>query len=135
MPVFVKAILMWCVLLVLMFGNGMLRVLVLQPKLGESFARQVASLAGIVIILAMARLLVRRLAHPGRGTLLVIGLLWLGLTLSFELLFGHYVSGLTWEALAAEYDLLEGRLWPLVLSTTLIAPWFWGAVHDFRERP
>ena len=83
----------------------------------------------------MARLLVRRLAHPGRGTLLVIGLLWLGLTLSFELLFGHYVSGLTWEALAAEYDLLEGRLWPLVLSTTLIAPWFWSAVHDFRERP
>jgi hypothetical protein len=134
LPVLVKATLMWVVLLVVMVGNGILRVSVLEPRLGESAARQVASLLGIVVILAMAGLFVRQLGHPRRGQLLEIGVLWLFFTLGFEFLFGRYVSGLSWEALLADYDLTRGRLWPLVLTTILIAPLFWGAVHDLRRR-
>jgi len=45
-------------------------------------------------------------------TLLGVGLLWLALTVSFELLFGRYVAGARWKALLADNDLLRGRLWP-----------------------
>jgi hypothetical protein len=130
MSVLAKAILMWLLLLVVMMGNGVLRVLVLQPRLGESLARQGACLSGIVLILVMTGLFMRRLGPFSRGELLKIGALWLVLTVAFEFLFGRFVTGASWEALLAEYDLTRGRLWPLVLSTTLIAPWLWSVVRD-----
>ena len=126
MPLAAKALGMWLVLLAVMMGNGFLRVLVLQPRLGEDAARQAASLLGMGLILAASAVFVRRLGEPGSAALLVIGVLWLVLTLAFEFLFGHYVSGASWEALLAEYDLQRGRLWPLVLLTTLLAPWLAG---------
>ena len=43
--------------------------------------------------------------------------------MAFELLFGRYVSGASWESLLADYDLRRGRLWSLVLVTILFAPW------------
>jgi hypothetical protein len=55
-----------------------------------------------------------------------VGLFWLVLTVTFEFLFGRYVAGASWEALLADYDVLRGRLWPLVLLTTLLAPSLWG---------
>ena len=45
----VRSLAMWLVLLLAMMGNGTLRVLVLQPWLGEDLARQVASVSGIAI--------------------------------------------------------------------------------------
>ena len=52
----------------------------------------------------------------------MIGAMWLGLTLAFEFLVGHYVFHTSWNELLADYNLLNGRLWLLVLATTLIAP-------------
>ena len=119
----VRSLLMWLVLLLAMMGNGMLRVLVLQPRLGEDLARQVASVSGIVILLALAVPFVGWIGDVGSRALFGIGALWLALTVAFELLFGRYVSGASWESLLADYDLRRGRLWSLVLVTVLFAPW------------
>jgi hypothetical protein len=118
----------WVVLAVVMFANGTFRVLVLQPRLGEGLARQVATLSGIAIVLAVAFLFVRRLSDPGPGDLLKVGLLWLVLTLAFEFGMG-LVSGASWETMLADYDLTRGRLWPLALVAILVAPWLWGTVE------
>jgi hypothetical protein len=37
-----------------MMGNGIFRVLVLQPRLGEGVARQLACLTGMAVILALS---------------------------------------------------------------------------------
>jgi hypothetical protein len=121
----VRATALWLVLLAAMFGNGMLRVTALQPRLGEDRARQVACVTGIAIVLALARFLVPRLGRRTHGELLGAGALWLALTLAFEFGFGR-LSGHSWEALFADYDLLRGRLWPLVLAATFAAPWLFG---------
>jgi hypothetical protein len=131
MSVLTKGIWTWLLLLlVVMMGNGVLRVLVLQPRLGEALARQWACLSGILVIFVMTGLFVQRLGPFSRRELLQIGALWVVLTVAFEFLFGRFVSGASWEALLAEYDLTRGRLWPLVLFTTLIAPLLWGVVRD-----
>ena len=104
-------------------GNGTLRVLVLQPWLGEDLARQVASVSGIAILLALAVPFVVWVGDVGSRALFGIGALWLALTVAFELLFGRYVSGASWESLLADYDLRRGRLWSLLLVTILFAPW------------
>jgi threonine/homoserine efflux transporter RhtA len=118
-----KAMAMWLVLLVAMFVNGTVRVLVLQPRLGEHLARQLAVLTGILIILGLTLPFVRSLHRPTARQLLGVGLLWLALTVAFEFSFGRYVLGTSWEVLLADYDLLRGRLWPLALLVTATAPW------------
>lgn len=45
---------------------------------------------------------------------LVIGIGWLLCAIAFEFGFGHYVDGLSWSRLLADYDLTRGRLLLLV---------------------
>ncbi len=53
---------------------------------------------------------------------LSVGALWLALTLTFELVVGHYGFGKAWSELLADYDLRHGRIWLAVLAVTLLAP-------------
>ena len=128
MSLLAKSLVMWLAILMAMMCNGFFRGLVLQPRLGEHVARQVASVLGVCIILAVTAPFVRRLGNRSSAELLGVGILWLVLTVAFEFLFGHYVSGATLETQLADYNLLRGRLWPLVLLTTLLAPWLWSLV-------
>ena len=121
-----KAIAAWLVLLAAMIANGVLRAAVLAPGLGEHRARQVSSLLAVCIVVSLAGIFVRRLPDPRPAALLRIGLLWGALTVAFELGFGRVVSGLSLEEMAADYDLAAGRLWPLVLAATVLAPAWWG---------
>jgi hypothetical protein len=128
-PLLTRSLGMWFVLLVAMMANGAFRVGVLQPRFGEGLARQLACLSGIGIILALTTLFVRRLRGTRSAQLWAIGAFWLGLTVAFEFGFGRYVSGESWQALFADYQIGRGRLWPLVLLTTLTAPWLLGHAH------
>lgn len=121
-----RALAAWLVLLVAMTANGFVRALVLQPRMGEPLARQVASILGVCIVLAVAGAFVRRLPDPASAPLVRIGLLWGLLTVAFEFGLGRYVSGLRWAEMLADYDLAAGRLWPLVLLATVAAPPLWG---------
>jgi hypothetical protein len=62
-----------------------------------------------------------------------IGLLWLALTLAFELLAGHYVFDAPWSRLLADYNLLRGRIWILVLITTFAAPVIAARAHGLAR--
>jgi hypothetical protein len=121
-----KAILAWLLLFAVMFANGAVRVVVLQPQLGEDRARQAASLSGLALVLIVSWLFVRVSPEASTAQLWWVGVAWLVATVAFELLFGHFVSGLSWQALLADYDILRGRLWSLILIGVCLGPWFWG---------
>lgn len=130
-----RAGLMWLLLAVVMFANGTVRALVLQPRLGEHLARQVATGTGILVVFVFAFVLVRLLDGSNTADLWRVGAIWLVLTLLFEFGLG-YVTGMSWEAMLADYDVREGRLWPLIPAAALVAPRFWGAVGvGRRARP
>jgi hypothetical protein len=57
-----------------------------------------------------------------RGDLILIGFLWVGLTVFFELIFFHYILKEPWSDLLADYNVFRGRLWTLVLLTMLFSP-------------
>jgi hypothetical protein len=60
---------------------------------------------------------------PARATeAWAVGATWLGLTVAFEFLGGHYLFGNSWERLLVDYNIVRGRVWILVLLTTLVAP-------------
>jgi hypothetical protein len=132
MTILTRAILSWLLLCVVMFANGAIRVVVLQPRLGEDRARQVASLSGVVLVLIVSWLFVRASSAAPPSQLLRVGVGWLVATLAFELLFGHFVSGLGWSALLADYDITRGRLWPLILVSVCLGPWLCGVASRGR---
>ena len=76
----------------------------------------------IVIILAVALVFVRWIGAARPAQLLMVGLIWLCLTLVFEVLFGRFVIGASWERLAADYNVLEGGLLPFGMLVLLLSP-------------
>jgi hypothetical protein len=123
MAVVRRAALTWLALLAAMVGNGTIRVLAMEPRLGEHLARQAASLTGCIVILALTAVFLGWIGAVTTRALFAVGALWLALTLGFELLVGRYVSGASWESLLADYDVGKGRLWPMVLIVVFLAPW------------
>jgi hypothetical protein len=55
--------------------------------------------------------------------LLGIGVLWGVLTLAFEILFGRFVVGASWERMRSEYSILEGGLMPFEMVVLVLSPW------------
>ena len=119
---FIRAVLAWLTILVLAVLNGALRQGVLIPYLGEATGRALSPifLAGLVFLTAW--LLVPWIEPVTLADAWRVGVLWLGLTLAFEFLAGHYLFGDPWERLLAEYNVARGRLWILVPIATLLAP-------------
>lgn len=127
-----RAIAGWLVLVVLMVLNGIARQALLATVLSPLRAHQVSSIAGIGIILAASWLLVPWVGARSVRQQLRLGFAWVVGTVAFEFVFGHWAVGHSWRHLAADYDLLAGRLWPLVLLATGLAPRFIGALRERR---
>lgn len=117
-----RAFIVWVIIIVAEVVHGTLRRLLLEPLVGDFRARQVAVFTGSLMILGITLLFIRWLRANTLYSLIIIGLLWLALTVSFEILFGRFVAGDTWERLASDYNLLEGGLMPLGLLALTASP-------------
>jgi hypothetical protein len=123
-----RALLVWVLLVGLAILNGAARETVLSPRLGPATGHLASSvlLAGLIALTAWLSIL--WIAPGSAGRAWAVGALWLSLTVAFEFLAGHYVFGRPWPRLLADYDILQGRAWLLVLVATLVAPaWAWRA--------
>ena len=117
-----RALLVWLALLVLAVLNGALRQALLIPRLGERAAHVVSTLLLSAIILGVARASLPWMRPTSARDAWLVGVLWLGLTVAFEFLGGHYLFGDPWERLLAAYNIAQGQVWVLVLVATLLAP-------------
>jgi hypothetical protein len=114
--------LLWLVFVVLAIGNGWLRETLLISRLGTSTAHVVSTVILCGLIAGAAWAAIPWLAPTGQSEAWTLGALWLVLTLAFEFGFGHFVAHKAWSELAADYNLLAGRVWVLVPITVLLAP-------------
>jgi hypothetical protein len=118
----VNTVLVWMLILVVAVVNGGFRDKVLVPLVGEAAGRAVSSVLLSAMILAVTWVAFHWLRPSSLAVAWGIGLGWLGLTLAFEFLAGHYLFGRPWEDLLLDYDVRRGRIWVLVLVTTVAAP-------------
>jgi hypothetical protein len=100
----------------------MVRELALRPRVDEATAHaiSVGLLSAIILTVSWSTVAWIRPRSPSGAWR--IGGLWLALTLAFEFLGGHYLFGAPWSRLWADYNVLRGRIWVVVLMTTLVAP-------------
>ncbi len=118
-----RAVAGWGVLLCLAIANGAVREGLLTPRWGPGVGHVVSTLALCVLIALATWWLLPWLRIASARQAWGTGALWLALTLAFEFLAGHYVGGKPWPVLWVDYDVSAGRLWPLVLVMTAVAPW------------
>ena len=117
-----RAFAVWGLLLLIAVLNGGLRGGGLVPALGPLRAHQLSTALLSALILGATRVTIGWIDVVDVRQALVVGTLWLGLTLAFELLAGHFLFHRPWPVLLADYDLSQGRIWPLVLVVTFLAP-------------
>jgi hypothetical protein len=105
-----QTIAIWLILIAAEIVHGIVRGIFLVPHVGEFRSNQIGVFTGSIIILVIAVVCVRWIGATRPAQLLTVGFLWLALTLTFEILFGRFVVGASWERIAADYNVLKGGL-------------------------
>src|SRR5574341_344092 len=118
---YLSVFLVWLLMAVIGVINGTFRALFLQKFFSPQTVHVLSSISGIILIQAVIYFYLKRKDLPVKE-LLLMGVIWLGLTILFEFGFGHFVMGHAWAKLLADYNLFQGRIWSLVLLSILLGP-------------
>jgi len=128
-----RAMSVWIALSLLAIANGSVRQFLLLPSVGPYAGHVISTITLSLLILCAAWLSIRWINPSTAREAWVVGVLWLATTVVFEFVAGHYLFRNPWPKLLADYDVRQGRVWVLVLMTTLAAPrWAAGARRLFR---
>lgn len=120
--ILIRALSVWFILIAVEIVHGILRAIFLVPLVGDFRSNQIGVFSGSAIILVIAYLTIRWIGATRRSELLFVGAIWLLATLAFEVGFGRFVIGLSWERITADYNPLEGGLMPLGLTILFFSP-------------
>lgn len=118
-----KYVFAWAPMAVIAIANGALREAWYGKRLPELWAHQISTASGLLLLGAYIWAIIRLWPPASSKQALVVGLIWLVLTVAFEFLFGHYVARHSWSRLLRDYNVLAGRVWLLVLMWVALAPY------------
>jgi hypothetical protein len=119
----VKYIFLWFILVFAAIVNGAIRNLVYTKFVGELSAHQISVVTGIILFGIIFWLIFRKWMPVSSQQAIMIGVMWLIMTVAFEFIFGHFVMGNSWDKLFHDYNILKGRLWIIVLLWVTFAPY------------
>lgn len=103
------------------FNFFILMNLIYQPLWGELIAHQIGMTTRIIINFVFAYLLLQHADDYNTQDLILVGILWLVLTLIFEW-GGSLVIGRSVEEILVGWNIFAGYMWPYVLLSYLLAP-------------
>jgi hypothetical protein len=116
-------VLAWIRMVFIAIINGAIRERWYGKYLSELQAHQLSTATGVLLFGVYIWALIRTWRPASAGQAMTIGLVWLGMTVAFEFLFGHYVAKRPWRDLLHDYNLFAGRVWLVVLVWVTIAPY------------
>ncbi len=119
----IRYVLAWVPMLIIAVANGALRQATFAKVMPELRAHQLSTLIGSVLIGLFVWLIIRVFPpSSGRQTVL-IGVIWLILTVAFEFFMGLMLAQRSLAEVLHDYNLLSGRVWVLFLVWLTFAPW------------
>lgn len=130
-----RAFLIWLLIIAAETVHGILRTAFLAPRMGDFAARQFAVFTGSLLIFLIAVLTVRWIRANTRGQWLIVGLMWVGLTVLFEIVLGKAILGLSWERIFEDYDVTRGGLLGFGLLIMLLSPLLAAKVRKIESVP
>lgn len=118
----VRAFAVWLLIIFAESVHGALRQALLEPMVGDFRARQISVFIGAAIIVVITFVFVRWLKASHIYQFMLVGVMWVILTVGFEILLGRFAMGLSWERIASDYNVAAGGLLPFGLLVLLFAP-------------
>jgi len=118
-----RYILLWFVMLIIAIGNGVLRETTFGKKLPGLRAHQLSTFIGAVLMGVFIWFVIHEWPPSSSGAALAIGAVWLCLTVVFECFMGLVLRKRPLAEVLADYNLLAGRVWVLLLLWVMVAPW------------
>jgi hypothetical protein len=120
----VRGFLIWLVLIAAESVHGVARALWLVPVVGDFPSRQIGVLTGTLINATIAVLCIRWIRPCRVSEAIGVGLEWIVLTVTFEVVFGRRVVHASWARLWSDYDLTHGGLLGVGVVTLGLVPLF-----------
>ncbi len=130
-----KYLIAWFVMLLVSIANGAVRDFTYGKHMDELTAHQLSTVSGVLLLGIVIWGFLRLYPPSSSREAVSIGLLWMALTVAFEFLFFHYVAGHSWSELLANYNVLKGRVWVVVLVWVTIAPYVFFRLSTLTPRP
>ncbi len=110
-------------MLVIAVANGALRQLIIAKVMSELRAHQLSTLIGSVFMGLFIWLVVHIWPPASGHQALLVGFIWLGLTVAFEFFMGLVLQHRPLAQVLDQYNLFAGRVWVLFLLWITLAPW------------
>lgn len=123
-----RALAIWLLFIAAESVQGALRRLLTSPEV-DFAARQVSVIIGAIVMFAITWFCIRWMRLRTAIEALTVGIVWVVLTLLFEISLGR-AMGLGWSRILVDYDLLNGGLMPLGLLAMALTPWAVRRLHD-----
>lgn len=117
-----KQFLLWLPMIPIAILNGGLREEVLDKYFNELIAHQISTISLTLLCTVYTGFIFRFLEVKNARQALLIGFIWVLLTLGFEFIFGLSV-GNSLQELLYDYNLAKGRLWSIFLISLFLLPY------------
>ena len=116
--------LLWFPLLLIAIGNGILREKTFAKVLPELRSHQLSTLIGAAFMGLFIWFAVHTWPPSSTNEAIIIGVVWLCMTVAFEFYMGLVLQKRPMSEVLAQYNLMKGHLWVLLLGWITTVPWF-----------
>lgn len=104
-----RGLLVWLLIMLVETAHGVLRGILLVPRIGEEAAARLGWPIGLILVLAISYLCIRWTRVSGSRQLLLLGAAWALLTIAFEVMIG-LMRGMDLSRIMADINPLSGTI-------------------------
>lgn len=104
-----RGLAVWLLIMVIETVHGVLRGLLLVPRVGEEAASRIGWPIGMALVLAVSVLTIRWTKLERKRDLLALGAIWAMMTIGFEIMIG-LMRGMSRAAVLAELNPISGLM-------------------------
>ena len=125
-----RGLALWCLIMLVETLNGIARVRFLVPRVGDLRSRQLGVVTGSLLIFVITLALIPWVGGSRVVPLLVLGLIWVALTVLFEVVLGRFVFHMPWKRIRADFDPRAGGWMRFGLLAMALSPWIAAILRD-----
>ena len=121
----------WFLFMIFAIINAIIREGIFTSFLDELRAHQLSTII-LMILFFIGTFLILQYSEIqlSEQQAIIMGCIWVVMTILFEFVAGHFLFGNSWDKLIADYNIFKGRIWILIPITTLISPYL---AHKFLQ--
>lgn len=123
MNIILTSVITWFLFIPIAIANGIVRERLYKSIVGDLTGHQISTVSASALFILLTYLMLgSKVPDLSNEKLLLIGLMWVIMTIIFEFGFGHYVDGASWEKLLTDYNIFKGHVWGVFLLVVLLSP-------------